>query len=869
MSRLWHLTVFETSTNFYIVGSDVEKTRFRLLKISRKETQNLNIVEVEQDYTKEDVMKFLSTSPEGNPIVLVQNKRQSLGVDRWKGLIERASNAFGLLGAVRFLEGYYLLIVTKARVVATIGYHEIYKIEEVALISLASEGIAADNPDELRYLKLFQSVDLSTDFYFSYAYVLSRTLQENALGVSNWSRCDQTDKTYQLGRDSKFIWNNYLLEPLRENLVTNQWLIEIVHGYIGQQIIELPCSRLSLTLIGRRSAEYAGTRYLKRGANFRGQVANDVETEQIIWDMRSSPNFKVGKFSSFVQRRGSVPLIWSQDPATRGVVGKPVISIDINEPHAQTAAAHFRELRKKYGSPITVMNLVKRREKRRHETLLHDQFLKAVNYLNLFLPKTERIAYLSFDVARCHKTGNVLSKLDEIGFRCVLRHGWFQTYPSVYCHKLRPNSLLNEFEPLISEDGRFLLQRGIFRTNCVDCLDRTNVTQFAIGKVSLGLQLYSMGFVGEPVLSPSSEVCRIYEDLMDQHGDTLALQYAGSQLVHSIKTYKKISVIQERSRDVIQTLSRYYSNTFGDYDKQNAINLFLGVFRPSKANINLWDLGTDHYLHFPTDFKMKADYCAWFIDSDVLESCFDCKDYNHLTNGNTFSKTPSISCCQYPVSMDELYYVHYRLWELTKLDDLIRDQKDLQKSVTVDGVNQSVAQGYSFAKLWKQNATDKISVKQAKTTLSDDYDEEDEPLLKSDTEAHYECGRKAISFGILSTREAYGFEIKQPSESDMAKYVKYAQLDGCTVSKDLCSPGMPKRLNDLSHSAVLNYSNLEPTSFFTSDSIYSTYLSPVSKSSMKIFMQTIDCAQHGPTNPSQTDMEKYKNYAHDKCELCS
>lgn len=39
---------------------------------------------------------------------------------------------------------------------------------------------------------------------------------------------------------------------------------------LGQQIIELPCSRLSLTLIGRRSIEYAGTRYLKRGANSRG-----------------------------------------------------------------------------------------------------------------------------------------------------------------------------------------------------------------------------------------------------------------------------------------------------------------------------------------------------------------------------------------------------------------------------------------------------------------------------------------------------------------------------------------------------------------------------------------------------------------------
>ena len=71
-------------------------------------------------------------------------------------------------------------------------------------------------------------------------------------------------------------------------------------------------------------------------------MANDVETEQILWDISSSPDFRYGKFSAFVQRRGSVPLLWSQDPSTRGVVGKPLISIDINEPHAQTTAAHFR-----------------------------------------------------------------------------------------------------------------------------------------------------------------------------------------------------------------------------------------------------------------------------------------------------------------------------------------------------------------------------------------------------------------------------------------------------------------------------------------------------------------------------------------------
>lgn len=43
-------------------------------------------------------------------VVFNGNEKQSTGVDRQKGLIERASDTFGLLGAVRFLEGYYLLV---------------------------------------------------------------------------------------------------------------------------------------------------------------------------------------------------------------------------------------------------------------------------------------------------------------------------------------------------------------------------------------------------------------------------------------------------------------------------------------------------------------------------------------------------------------------------------------------------------------------------------------------------------------------------------------------------------------------------------------------------------------------------------------
>jgi hypothetical protein len=41
---------------------------------------------------------------------------------------------------------------------------------------------------------------------------------------------------------------------------------------------------------------------------FTGDVANDVETEQIVWDMNCSPCFHRGKFTAYVQRRGSVSV---------------------------------------------------------------------------------------------------------------------------------------------------------------------------------------------------------------------------------------------------------------------------------------------------------------------------------------------------------------------------------------------------------------------------------------------------------------------------------------------------------------------------------------------------------------------------------
>ena len=82
-----------------------------------------------------------------------------------------------------------------------------------------------------------------------------------------------------------------------------------------------------------------------------------------------------------------------------------------------------------------------------------------------------------------------------------------------------------------------MFQNGVLRTNCIDCLDRTNVAQYAYGLVALGRQLHTLGLTDSPNIdldNPLAEdLMRAYENM----GDTLALQYGGSAAHNKVLPY--------------------------------------------------------------------------------------------------------------------------------------------------------------------------------------------------------------------------------------------------------------------------------------------------------------------------------------------
>ena len=103
---------------------------FRVLKIDRDEGKLLEVSDDKTIYNTREIRDLLT-------MIDVGNRSKSAGQKIGSGLTKNVS-AFGLVGFVRFLEGYYIILITKRRKVGVIGHHTIYKIEDTAMIYIPS-----------------------------------------------------------------------------------------------------------------------------------------------------------------------------------------------------------------------------------------------------------------------------------------------------------------------------------------------------------------------------------------------------------------------------------------------------------------------------------------------------------------------------------------------------------------------------------------------------------------------------------------------------------------------------------------------------------------------------------------------------------
>ena len=644
-SRIQKIELKEYSQLYLCIGSNEDDTLFWFLKIFKTGSKK---TELDISYTSVP----LKRSEKEETLKMMEGDQSKTRMYRIRNMIQ----GFGIIGFVRFIGPYYIIVITKKSRVANIGPYAVYKIDGVQMIPLGP--LSKDSVSlslEEKYKKLFQSVDLTVNFYFSYGYDLTNTLQYNLAPIKTNSP-NSANKVLgfrQMPRD-KFMWNAFLLKPmlnvglpkrnsetsheLNINDQNHEWVLCVIHGFVSQMKLQMggvddhysnvnrgmrkassECvlnnvlvepletnktrRTMLLTVIARRSRLYAGTRFNKRGANCQGDVANEVELEQLVGDYMPS-SFTHGRFSSFVQLRGSVPLLWSQTaPSTKNLSfkTKPEIRFDCADPCYIVTGKHFMGLLKQYGSPIIVFNLVKKKEGHQ-ENKLTREFTRAIQYFNQFVPVEDRLDYYHLDMSAVSKRKgeNTLDKIIQRANSMVEKVGVFYT-GKVSAKILASNELTHNDAP------DKLIQTGIVRVNCVDCLDRTNTAQFALGLVALRKQILALGVTNRDEIGYDMHCVRMLEEIYDSLGDTIALQYGSSYLVHRIEGYRRkyhSHIPGTRLTPTVQSISRYYNNTFSDKEKQEAINVFLGVYRPSEHHV------TRLPMNIPSHHKSQAAYAV-------------------------------------------------------------------------------------------------------------------------------------------------------------------------------------------------------------------------------------------------------------------
>lgn len=198
---------------------------------------------------------------------------------------------------------------------------------------------------------------------------------------------------------------------------------------------------------------------------------------------------------SFTQVRGSVPVYWSQP----GYKYRPPPRLDKDVVETQLAfEKHFNDELLTYKA-VCIVNLVEQSGK---EKVIFDAYSDHILKYN-----SSHLIYVAFDFhdyCRGMRFENVSALIEAVAPEAGAMGFHWQDAKGSICH-----------------------QKSVFRVNCMDCLDRTNVVQTAMGKAVLESQLVKLGLA--PPYSPIPEQLKSpFMILWANNGDIISRQYAGT-----------------------------------------------------------------------------------------------------------------------------------------------------------------------------------------------------------------------------------------------------------------------------------------------------------------------------------------------------
>ncbi|KAH6709016.1 SacI homology domain-containing protein [Leptodontidium sp. 2 PMI_412] len=440
-------------------------------------------------------------------------------------------------------------------------------------------------------------------FYYSTDFDVTNRLQDRSTDAS----------TFDIDNlDDSFLWNSYMISPLikfrsrllpqeRAALDSSRILTSAIRGFV--LTITIPSSSAplrtmrtglpsSLTLISRLSCRRAGTRFNSRGIDDDGNVANFVESETIYWSPsvvgQSDPSTSEkpsGICFSYAQIRGSVPVFWEQ--AAGLIPGQQKITITRSPEGTQPAFdKHFGELEQNYGS-VHVVNLLSEtkpgeaeltnlyRYGVRHSALNHTEGQNSQDHQ--LLRETEFDFHAETKGPNGYEAASMIRRLIENsadGF-------------AYYLSEEIDDSAEDLQEKSTRRTVVVLQQEGVFRTNCLDCLDRTNLIQTIISQMAME------SFLAHRSERAASDFWMRHSSLWADNGDALSRIYAGTGALKSSFTRHGKMSLAGAIADARKSATRLYINNFADKGRQNTIDVLLGRMM-GQTPVHLFDPMNDY-----------------------------------------------------------------------------------------------------------------------------------------------------------------------------------------------------------------------------------------------------------------------------------
>ncbi|KAG4433032.1 hypothetical protein IFR05_011493 [Cadophora sp. M221] len=522
---------------------------------------------------------------------------------------KRVSSIAGILGMIKLRLDKYIIVITKAQPMGRLKGHMVYKVISTEFLPLRERPL--HDPEEDNYLSLLKTFIKSGPMYFSYSFDLTNTFQRQ-------SQIDHSSPLWKRA-DDRFFWNKFIQSDLidfrssgtrnhqGQQPAVDPYILPVMFGMLEIASTRVKSTPLTMVLITRRSRHRAGTRYFSRGIDEQGHVSNFNETEQVIILNDSTSglggfaggngmqNGKVGgsggkevQIMSYVQTRGSVPVYWAE---VNTLHYTPKLQIRGVETAVKSARLHFEEQIRLYGDNFLV-NLVNQKGREQRVKEAYEQMVKLLISAPAERTQQDEVSDEKFHVVEPSGRRSEMDRLNYVYFDFHNETKGLQWHRAQLLldrlhDSLEKQQYFRGVDMPADLEGRLEVrnhQTSVVRTNCMDCLDRTNVVQSMLARFTLNRQLTDLGVLsrGETFTSdPEFEI--LFRKLWADNADVVSKSYSGTGALKTDFTRTGQRTKAGALQDLQNSITRYAKNNFADGPKQDAFDLFLGNYLPDSS----------------------------------------------------------------------------------------------------------------------------------------------------------------------------------------------------------------------------------------------------------------------------------------------